>query len=145
MRRRRLGCDREQTGLRAAGLRAVHSLCLLGLLPNWSLKAKCSCRQATRPPTEAISSEEAPNIRPCLEMPCSVQQALLSTYSIYQVVLVVKNPPVNVEDVRDMGLIPGSGRSSGGGYGSPVQYSCLENPMDRGAWLFIGSQSFGHD
>ena len=35
---------------------------------------------------------------------------------------------------RNMGLIPGSGRSPGGGYGHPLQYSCLENPMDRGAW-----------
>ena len=48
--------------------------------------------------------------------------------------LVVKNPPVNVEDIRDMGLIIGSGRSPGGGNGNPFQYSFLENPMDRGAW-----------
>ena len=51
-----------------------------------------------------------------------------------QVELVVKNPPVNVEDIRDMGLIIGSGRSPGGGNGNPFQYSFLENPMDRGAW-----------
>ena len=51
-----------------------------------------------------------------------------------QVVLVVKNSPANAGDVRDMGSIPGSGRSSGGGRGNPLQYSCLENPMDRGAW-----------
>ena len=37
-------------------------------------------------------------------------------------------------EVRDVGLIPGSGRSSGGGHSNPLQYSCLENPMDRGAW-----------
>ena len=43
------------------------------------------------------------------------------------------NPPVNSE-VRDAGLISGSGRSPGGGHGNPLQYSCLENPMDRGAW-----------
>ena len=48
--------------------------------------------------------------------------------------LVVKNPPVNEGDIRDMGLIPGSGRSLGGGIGNPLQYSCLENPMDRKAW-----------
>ena len=51
-----------------------------------------------------------------------------------QVVLVVKNPPANSEDNGDTGLIPGSGRSSGGGNGNPLQYSCLENRMDRGAW-----------
>ena len=46
----------------------------------------------------------------------------------------VKNPPANEGDIRDTGLIPGSGRSLGGGHGNPLQYSCLENPMDRGAW-----------
>ena len=47
---------------------------------------------------------------------------------------VVKNLPANVGDTRDMGLIPGSGRSPGGGNGNPLQYSCPENPRDRGAW-----------
>ena len=51
-----------------------------------------------------------------------------------QVALVVKNLPSNAGDVRDMGSIPGLGRSPGGGNGNPLQYSCLENPMDRGAW-----------
>ena len=46
----------------------------------------------------------------------------------------VKNPPANTGDLRDAGSIPGLGRSPGGGYGNPLQYSCLENPMDRGAW-----------
>ena len=49
----------------------------------------------------------------------------------------VKNPPANAADTRDVGLIPGSGRSPGGGHGNPFQYSCLENPMDRGAWRAI--------
>ena len=49
-----------------------------------------------------------------------------------QVMLVVKNLPANAGDVGNAGLIPGSGRSPGGGHGSPLQYSCLENPMDRG-------------
>ena len=48
--------------------------------------------------------------------------------------LVVKNPPANAGDVRDRGSIPGLGRSPGGGHGNPLQYSCLENPMDRGDW-----------
>ena len=46
----------------------------------------------------------------------------------------VKNPPVNGGDVRDAGSIPGSGRSPGGGYDNPLQYSYLKNPIDRGAW-----------
>jgi len=51
-----------------------------------------------------------------------------------QVVPVVKNQPANAGDIRDVGLIPGLGRSSGGEHGNPLQYSCLENPTDRGAW-----------
>ena len=50
-----------------------------------------------------------------------------------QVVLVVKNPPANIGD-RDTGSVPGWGRSPGEGHGNPLQFSCLENPMDRGAW-----------
>ena len=46
----------------------------------------------------------------------------------------VKNPSVDAGDTRDMGLIPGSGRSLGVGNGNPLQYSCLENIVDRGAW-----------
>ena len=48
--------------------------------------------------------------------------------------LVVKNPPANAGDVRDVDLIPELGKSPGGGHGSPLQYPRLENPMDRGAW-----------
>ena len=51
-----------------------------------------------------------------------------------QVALVVKNLPANAGDIRDVGSIPGLGRSPGGGHVNPLQYSCLENPMDRGAW-----------
>ena len=51
-----------------------------------------------------------------------------------QVVLVVKKPPGNAGDIRDTGSIPALGRSPGEGHGNSFQYSCLENPMDRGAW-----------
>ena len=54
--------------------------------------------------------------------------------SVTQVALVVKNPPANAGDIRDTGSIPGWGRSPGGGRGNPLQYSCREKPMDRGAW-----------
>ena len=46
----------------------------------------------------------------------------------------VKKLPDNAGDVRDVGLIPGSGRSPAGGHSNPLQYSCLENPVDQGAW-----------
>ena len=63
---------------------------------------------------------------------------------VSQVVLAVKNPPANAGDVS---LIPGLGRSPGGGHGNPLQCSCLENPMDRGAGGLqsMGSQRVGHD
>ena len=54
-------------------------------------------------------------------------------------VLVVKNPPANARDLRDVGLIRGLGRHPGGGHGNPLQYSCLENTMDRGAWRNLQS------
>ena len=52
-------------------------------------------------------------------------------------VLVVKNLLANAGDIRDIGLIPGLGRSPGEGHDNPVQYFCLKNPMDRGAWRVI--------
>ena len=54
-------------------------------------------------------------------------------FALSQVALVVKNPPANEGDARDVGLIPGSGRSPGGGHGYPLQYSCPRNSMDREA------------
>ena len=55
-------------------------------------------------------------------------------FGAYQMALVVENLPANAGNLRGMGWIPGLGRCPGGGSGSPVQYSYLENPMDRGAW-----------
>ena len=51
-----------------------------------------------------------------------------------QAVLVVKNPSANARDTGDVGLIPGLGRSPGGGHSNALQYSCPDNPLDRGAW-----------
>ena len=52
--------------------------------------------------------------------------------------LVIKNPPASAGDIKDVGSIPGFGRSPGGGHGNPLQDSCLENPMDRGAhWATV--------
>ena len=59
----------------------------------------------------------------------------------------VSNLPANAGDVRDTGSIPRSGRSPGRGHSNPIQYSCLENPMDRGAWQATvhGVATVGHD
>ena len=59
---------------------------------------------------------------------------LLSLPWASQAALVKKNTLANAVDVRDTGLIPGSGRPPGGGNGNPLKCSCLENPMDRGGW-----------
>ena len=53
---------------------------------------------------------------------------------VSQVAIVVSNQPADAGDIRDLGSIPGSVRSPGGGHGYPLQYSCLQNPMDRGVW-----------
>ena len=58
----------------------------------------------------------------------------LKIMRVSQVALVVKNLPANAGDIRDVGSIPGLGRFLGGGHGNPLQYSCLENPIDREAW-----------
>ena len=52
-------------------------------------------------------------------------------------VLVIRNPPASAGDARNESSIPGSGRSPGGGHSNPLQYSCLENSMDRGPWWTI--------
>ena len=59
----------------------------------------------------------------------------------------MKNPPANAGDIRDSGSNPGSGRSPGGGHDNSLQYSCLKNPMDRGAWwaAVMESQRVKHD
>ena len=63
-------------------------------------------------------------------MVCSVPGTVpeMGTKKVNLMVLVVKNPPANAEDIRDVGSISGSGRSHGGGHGSPLQYSCLGIP-----------------
>ena len=67
------------------------------------------------------------NLWTVLERYCSLSKAS-------QVALVVKNLPASAEDIRDSGSNSGFGRSPGGGHGNPLQYPCLENPMDGGAW-----------
>ena len=59
---------------------------------------------------------------------------LIKGDQVSQVALAVKNPPAGAGDISDVGSIPGLGRSPAGGNGSPLQYSCMENPMDREAW-----------
>ena len=69
-----------------------------------------------------------------ISSPVPVLQTIQPPFSLFPVYVVVKNPPANAEDIRDTSSIPGLGRCPGGEHGNPVQYSYLENPMDRGAW-----------
>ena len=61
-------------------------------------------------------------------------KSLLKSRRASQVALLVKDPLANAGSIRDTGLIPGLGRSAGVGHSNPLQCSCLENPMDKGAW-----------
>ena len=87
----------------------------------WSQDVWTFVCQAKEPELKAMGSVEG------LEQGCGI-------YRAFQEALVVKNPPANAGDIRDTGLVPGLGRSPGGRHGNSLQYSCLENPMDRGAW-----------
>ena len=69
-------------------------------------------------------------LRPVLQKVCLLCFLLRAS----QVALAVKNLPANAGDIKDVSSIPRSGRSPGGGYGNLLQYFCLENPMDKGAW-----------
>ena len=73
-------------------------------------------------------------------------KGLLFTFAVLRLVskmaLVVKNLPANAGDLKDVGLIPGLGRSLGGGHGNPLQYYFLENPMDRRAWQATVDRAF---
>ena len=72
----------------------------------------------------------------CTLETCSTSLIMLYTWAS-QVALVLKNPTANAGNIRDVGLVQGSGRSPEGGHGKPLQYSRLENPMDRGAWWAV--------
>ena len=78
-------------------------------------------------------------IRECISSRCNLPWCAILCVLIWasQMALEVKNLPANAGDARDVGWIPGLGRSPGGGNGNVSQYSCLEKPMDRGAWWAI--------
>ena len=92
---------------------------------------------------------QSPNLLDCQGRPLSMEYFYLHVIYLWasQVALVVNNLPANAGDIRDTGLIPGLGRSAGGGSGSPLQYSCLETPTNRGpgGLQSIGSQRVAHD
>ena len=82
-----------------------------------------------------------------IEKRCNTADSSIHITWTSQVVLVIKNPPANAGDTGDAGLIPVFGRSPGEGNGHPLQYCCLVNSMERGAWWATvhGLQRVGHD
>ena len=99
------------------------------------------CWEAWSPPyptTQLHDSIHVPWLCPTPPHPTPSWNSLLPWFLVYerasQVALVVKNPPANAGDLRDAGFTPESEWSSGGGHRNPLQYYCLENPMNRGAW-----------
>ena len=125
----------------------------LGDLPNPGITLRSSALQADSlpaelwrnppsqysegiaPPDTLISDFQAPKLL-CEEFLLFKPFCCLSVVFCYSFSdgAVVKNLPANVGDKRDMGSLPGSGRSPGGGHSNPPRSSCLENPTDRGAW-----------
>ena len=89
-------------------------------------------------PVPRLAKSQVPAF--CRARPVCTHHTWFMSRRASQVVLVARNPPANAGDVRDCGFdhwvgkIPGSGRSPRGGHGDPLQDSCLERPMDRGAW-----------
>ena len=138
-------CKNEwlQKGWRGWSLLRVHWVCQWGL--KWS---PCSRQTSKMTPVISASRISCPCVSPSLFLWVGPSDLLLANriplkeqntvkvmgYAASQVALVVKNLLANAGDKRDMGLIPGSGRFPGEGQGNPLQYSCLDNPMDRGAW-----------
>ena len=82
----------------------------------------------------AVIQPHPPNSEGTVSLPNTALWGWISKFWASQVVLEVKNPFASAGYARDVGLIPGSGRFSGGGQGNPLQYSCLGNPTDRGVW-----------
>ena len=111
----------------------------------------CAFRERLTPGTPpaqqtAVSASALPcshlTSKPALQPPRRLSLTILHAPSLEGLpwCLGGKEPPANAGDAGDAGLIPGSGRSLGGGNGDPLQYPCLENPMDRGAWRAWGTK-----
>ena len=112
--------------------RAFFFFLWVGRLPRWYFSSSQSLsrvRLFVTPWTAACQASLSITNSRSLPKPMSIESVIPS-----QVALLVKNPLANAEDVRNTRLTPVSGRSPGGGHGNPLQYSCLENSMDGGAW-----------
>ena len=106
----------------------------------------CSSRQLKESDQFDFSNEG--NDKVCVPAQGSVMKSVVLFSNSLQYIMrgflggsMIRNPPANAAGAGDTSSIPGSGRSSGGGHGNPLQYSCLENSMERGAWRITKSQT----
>ena len=100
-----------------------------GLDPCWKLEPRCIFKEGK---TQVKQGRES-----CIQFPAELYQDLFFFFFFFSWDIVSEGDSDGKEsacNVRDLGSVPGLGRSPGGGHGSPLQYSCLENPMDRGTW-----------
>ena len=99
-----------------------------GLDPCWKLEPRCIFKEGK---TQVKQGRES-----CIQFPAELYQDLFFFFFFSWDIVSVgdSDGKESTCNVRDLGSVPGLGRSPGGGYGSPLQYSCLENPMDRGTW-----------
>ena len=110
------------------------------VLEKWSLETfqclnfKPHCQKTNNKTTKANKKHNTVNQLSSNNLKKKKKKSKQQDSRVSQVVLVVKNPPANAGDTGDLSSIPGQGRSPRGGHGNPHQYSCLENPMDRGSW-----------
>ena len=128
--------------------------CFLYLLPSIFIKYFTSCHfNFGLPRRSAVEGNGNPHKYPCLGNPMDQGAWLSKQQQHLNLILCLDFPggsdgKVSVYSVRDLGSIPGLGRFAGEGNGNPLQYSCLECPMDRGVWcrlLSMGSQRVGHN
>ena len=128
------GTRREVTSAQARGQRRRAEFSFLTKKTRGQHRKPGDAQRAAETNIRAVLDGQG-SVCPCI-LPTFIQVVCLSTEFSWGFpgVLVAKNPPANAKEVRDTRSVPGSGRSPGGGHGSPLQYSYLENPMDRGAW-----------
>ena len=128
------GTRREVTSAQARGQRRRAEFSFLTKKTRGQHRKPGDAQRAAETNIRAVLDGQG-SVCPCI-LPTFIQVVCLSTEFSWGFpgVLVAKNPPANAKEVRDTRSVPGSGRSPGEGNGNLLQYSCLENPMDRGAW-----------
>ena len=122
----------ETNSSRFPGLSGLSSNIRSGIL--WQPSLVVPFKTATKPPYLWLSSSFFCLIFIYCDRCLFIHCQSLPRRGASQVAPVVKSPPANAGNIRDMSSVPGLRRSPRGGHGNPFQYSCLENPMDRGAW-----------